>query len=697
MATGGNFGVEEIRKFDGGLFNNAEALTLDSDGMQILSQVCDLDWTSIEPSILGTLFARSLDPDERAKLGAQYTSKDDILAIVEPVLMAPLCRRWEEIKTQAGELATLRDSARGKQTKEKFNRQVLDLLTAFATELANIKVLDPASGSGNFLYVSLKELLDLWQEVSTFGSEIGLALMMPDVTPSPSPAEMHGIEINTYAHELANTSVWIGYIQWRRDNGFGFPPDPVLKRIEVIQQMDAILGYDKKERPKEPEWPQVDVIVGNPPFLGGKRIRTELGHAYVEKLFALYNERVPREADLVCYWFEKARAMIESGKAKRAGLLATQAIRGGANRRVLERIKETGDIFMAWGDRPWILDGAAVRVSMIGFDNGNEQFRALDGKPVKTVNPDLTTSHDLTTAQPLEENKGIAFMGDTKAGAFDIDDKTARMILSAKGNLNSRPNRDVVKPWVNGLDVTRRPRNMWIIDFGTEMPMEQAAKYEQPFEHVKKKVKPIRAHVRRQSYVEKWWIHGEARHSMRTALATLNRYIATPEVAKHRLFTWFGKEVLPDHQLLVFARDDDYFFGVLHSKPHELWALRMGTALTDRPRYTPTTTFETYAFPWAPSKEPKDDPRVQRIAEAARELVEKRDAWLNPPDLSESELKKRTLTNLYNERPPWLNAAHRKLDKAVFDAYGWPHDLSDDEILERLLKLNLQRSSRDKR
>jgi hypothetical protein len=180
---------------------------------------------------------------------------------------------------------------------------------------------------------------------------------------------------------------------------------------------------------------------------------------------------------------------------------------------------------------------------------------------------------------------------------------------------------------------------------------------------------------------------------MRTVLAKLRRYIVTPVTSKHRIFAWLDSAVLPDITLSVFARDDDYFFGVLHSRPHELWSLRTGTTLEDRPRYTPTTTFETYPFPWPPGTEPQGDPRVEAIADGARELVERRDQWLNPEGASEAELKKRTLTNLYNDRPTWLALAHERLDRAVLDAYGWPHDLSDEELLERLLALNLERGS----
>jgi hypothetical protein len=265
-------------------------------------------------------------------------------------------------------------------------------------------------------------------------------------------------------------------------------------------------------------------------------------------------------------------------------------------------------------------------------------------------------------------------------------------MLCAPLNPNGRPNSDVVKLWLNAEQVTGRLPRRWVIDFG-DMAMTAAAEYEVPFEYVRENVKPTRDTVRSEALsTRRWWLHQRSRPDMRRALRPLARYIGTPRLAKHRLFVWLSTMIVPDSQLTVFSRDDDYFFGVLHSRPHELWALRMGTHLETRPRYTPTTTFETFPFPWPPGQEPQDDPRVLAIAAAARELVEKRDAWLNPAGASEAELKKRTLTNLYNRRPTWLDLAHRKLDEAVFAAYGWPADLEDEEILTRLLALNLKRA-----
>jgi len=430
MATGGSFGADDIAHFNGGLFADATVLALVGDDLAILARAAALDWASIEPAIFGTLFERSLDPTKRSQLGAHYTSRDDILLIVEPVLMAPLRRRWAAVQEEARELIGKRDAASG-GARTRHQQALGRLLLAFTDEIAAVRVLDPACGSGNFLYVALKRLLDLWKEVSTFAAANGAAGLLPDVV---GPQQLHGIELNVYAHELASVVVWIGYIQWLHDNGFGIPEDPILKPLHNILYMDAILTHDEAGRLIEPAWPEADVIIGNPPFLGGKRLRAELGDGYVDDLFALYRERVPREADLVCYFFERARASVTGNRRHRAGLLATQGIRGGANRKILERIKETGDIFVAWSDRPWVLDGATVHVSMIGFDAGEQRDHALNGVPVPAINADLTGALDVTMARPLTTNRGIAFMGSTKGGPFDLTGAAAALMLATPLN-----------------------------------------------------------------------------------------------------------------------------------------------------------------------------------------------------------------------------------------------------------------------
>ena len=689
MATGGVFGPEDIFHFDGGLFDTDAIEDLTSDDLTLLARSAKLDWSNIEPSIFGTLFERGLDPTKRSQLGAHYTGKDDILLVVEPVLMTPLRRRWAEVKAQAIELAAKRDAVKGAR-RTKPAKDLMNLLTGFAAEIAAVKVLDAACGSGNFLYLSLRLLLDLEKEVITLAGELGVGRFFPSV----SPQQLYGIELNEYACELAQITVWIGYIQWLRENGFGFPAEPILKPLHNIRHMDAVMTLNADGRASEPEWPAVDVIVGNPPFLGVSKLRRELGDPYIEALWQLYGERIPNASDLVCYWFEKARRMVEDGTVKRVGLLATQAIRMGASRRVLDRIKETGDVFWAQSNREWILDGASVRVSMVGFDNGSEHDKMLDGKATPTIAADLRGKLDLTKAARLAENAGISFMGPSAKGPFEIDMDTAQRLLAAPVNINGRPNADVVRPVANASDLVQEPRHLWTIDFGV-MPKEVAAQYELPFEYLKKYAYPVRSKNRRPAYAEKWWQYAEARPGMRKALMGQGRFIATPGVARHRIFAWRDHTVLCNQRTTVIARDDDYFFGVLHSRLHEVWALATSSrhGVGNDPTYNSTTCFVTFPFPWPPGHEPQDDPRLQAIAAAARELVQLRDNWLNPLDCAEAELKKRTLTNLYNARPEWLAIAHANLDAVVFAAYGWPANLTDDEILARLLALNLERAA----
>lgn len=299
------------------------------------------------------------------------------------------------------------------------------------------------------------------------------------------------------------------------------------------------------------------------------------------------------------YWFDKARAQIRLGRTQRVGLVATNSIRGGANRRILDRIVEDSRIFEAWSDEPWIVEGAAVRVSLICFGDLNDVFR-LDGQLVSEVNADLTAGIlDFTKARRLFENLHVAFMGDTKGGAFDVPGKLARAWLQEPLNPNGRPNADVLRPWVNGLDVTRRARDMWIIDFGWEMSEAKVTLYEAPWDYLLEHVRPERIKNRRVTYAKYWWRHVEPRRALRQRIQMSNRFIVTPTVAKHKFSVWLDRRTCPDHQLIAVVRNDDTTFGILHSCFHEAWSLRRGTWLGvgNDPRYTPTTTFETFPFP----------------------------------------------------------------------------------------------------
>lgn len=726
MMKGGLFGADLIEWFNGGLFDTDDTVPLEPDDIKELLAVSRLDWSSIEPSVFGTLFERGLDPSKRAQLGAHYTDPQSIMRLVQPVVIEPLEAEWQTAK-KGIEAALAKVTAlpviKGKKqaAKPKAYQDAEALYTAFLHRLAEFRVLDPACGSGNFLYLALQALKDLELRVTLEAEQMGLHAGF--VGMNVGVQCVRGIELNTYAAELARVTVWIGEIQWMLHHGVPPSKNPILKPLETIECRDAVIN----ENHAEPTWPPADAIVGNPPFLGDKKMKGELGADYVVQLRRAFNDRLPGGTDLVTYWFEKARTQIESGKTKYAGLVATNSIRGGANRKVLERIAATTKIFDAWSDEPWVNEGAAVRVSLVCF--GDRPSARLNGQTVSAIHPDLTAQGagaasagaDLTQARALAENAGTAFNGIQKTGDFDIPGGTARTWLTAAGNPNGKPNSDVLAPYWNGLDLVRRPRDYWIIDFGWTMPEKDAALYELPFKHVHQHVLPERATNALEALRRDWWRLWRPRPEMRKQIAARKRYIVTAEVSKHRVFGWLQLPTLPDKNLVVIARDDDATFGVLQSRMHELWALRLGTSLEDRPRYTPSSTFETFPFPegLAPADTaagwPKTAP-AKAVAQAAKQLEELRQNWLNPPEWVEAVpepvpgyparivakpgreplLQKRTLTNLYNERPSWLSQAHRDLDAAVAAAYGWTdYDpaMPEDEILRRLLALNLARAS----
>ncbi len=421
--------------------------------------------------------------------------------------------------------------------------------------------------------------------------------------------------------------------------------------------------------------------------------------------------------------------MVLEGKAKRVGLLATQGIRGGTNRRVLDRITKEGKIFMAWSDRNWVLDGANVHVSIIGFDNGSEPTSYLDNQKVSLINPDLSSGVNVVSAYLLKENEGIGFQGVVLRGSFDILEKLAKQMTAVK-NASGANNGDVIKRRMIGQDITVRTRNGWVIDFGVEMSEEDAKKYEWPYKYCRDIVYHEREKAAQKEARERWWIHWRPRKEMREAIAALPRYIATPRVGKHRIFAWVDSKVLPDNALVIFARSDDYYFGVLHSCVHEMWARRKGTQLREREsgfRYSVEFTFDTFPFPWPPGGAiPLDKVATHKLIEqTAQEIVAFRDIWMNPEGVgiifSSKKLKERTLTNLYNalrdyrggfkgkehNELKWsasvkgiislaeiesLDYLHNKLDEAVLKAYELSPSASSEEIFLMLMGLNAERA-----
>ncbi len=672
MNEGNRIASPPIKRFNGGLFDGSKHdLEIVTSIMPLVREADALDWSQIEPAIFGTLFERIYNPEKRAQHGRHYTSRQDIETLIEPVVMMPLRREWDSLKSEIR-------AANAEEATQK--------LQSFIDQLGEVRILDPACGSGNFLYVALNLLHALERDV------IGWALDN-QVDPPISrihPRQLFGIEIEEYAHQLASVVVWIGHLQNGARVGNIEDRDPILDPLDNIDCRDAIIDNSGPE-PKPAEWPEVDFIVSNPPFLGNKRMRDEMGDDVVELIYQVWGDKVPNGVDLCAYWFEQARIQITHSKAKRAGLIATQSIRGGKSRRVLEKIKESGDIFFGISDRDWVLDGADVHISMVGFDAGDETELQMDRRKVGQINADLTSrSTDLTKARRLRENLDIAYQGVILVGPFELTEQRASDILQAT-NPGGFNNRDVIRPLFSAKDITDVPSNRWVIDFGTRSERSQAEKYEAPFELLEDRVfsNQLGTHTKTRKL---WWLFASVRPKMRHALRNLKRFIATPLHSKHRVFDWIDSPAIANHSIGVFARDDDYSFGVLQSGVHEVWSRAMGTQVRDRTsgfRYTHTTCFETFPFP-----EPTDDQR-DAIGDAANTLMAHRDNSLSGPFALHNGVKqKNTLTNLYNRNPSWLKADHEVLDRAVFDAYDWPEnpqDLDDDTILERLLELNLTR------
>lgn len=710
MSKGGAVAFEVVDWFNGGLFDDDSTLPLDGDGLKLVLKCAELDWSNIEPSIFGTLFERGLDPDKRSQQGAHYTDPDTIMKIVGPVVLEPWAREWEEEKS-----ALTKQTDRAKKTVSEAAQK---RYFAFLEKLVRFRALDPACGSGNFLYLTLRGLKDFEKRVIHEAEALGLPAQFPRV----GPEAVLGIEVNPYAAELARVTIWIGEIQWMIENGFGAAKNPVLKPLDQIECRDAILNDDGTE----PEWPKADVIVGNPPFLGDRFHLRELGEEYTGRLRKAYQGRVPGRADLVVYWFQKAVDLLSKHQITRFGLVGTKSIAKGASRRPLEKLVENaGTIERAWTNEPWINEGAAVRVAIV-CAAGQQQLASrilLNGQPSTGITADLTEVRAfgvLSEAGLLSENADVAFQGVKLTGAFDLEGDVARQLLLAPGNPNGCPNSDVLRRLWDIDDLVGRPSDRWVIDFGCDTDLAKASGYEKPFEYVRERVPQQRARIREIRLRESYWLFQRPRPALRKAIAKLRRYLVTPESSEHRVFRWADTTVLPVGSVFAIARDDDTSFGVLQSTLHEVWATAQGNRLGvgNQRRYNITVTFETFPFPTGltpdrPSERYLQDERAQRISVAAGRLHGRRENWLNPPELvdrvaevvpgyperlvpkddaAETELKKRTLTDLYNAKPEWLQYAHRELDEAVAAAYGWEWPLSDDDLLKRLFELNQQRS-----
>ena len=731
MRGGGHVGFDRIEWFNGGLFDTDEALDLTYQDIDDLRRAAYLDWSDIDPSILGTLFERGLDPDKRSQLGAHYTDRDKIMMIVRPVIIAPLMAEWDEVKaaittTLAAAPAATVDrllSPADKAARSRALAAAETLHAGFLERLRAFRVLDPACGSGNFLYLALLALRDIEHRANLDAEALGLP--RPGL-PAVGPENLLGIEINPYAAELARVSVWIGDIQWSRRNGFEPARNPILRPLSTIECRDAVLAPDGTRA----DWPRADVVVGNPPFKGSQKMNRELGREYVSALRNAWTETLPATSDFVTYWFANAFLSLTEGNAVRVGLVATNSIREQSNRAIMDCFVERGMIYYAWSDEPWVVDGADVRVSLVCFARNESTTPTLDGRPVSKIYANLSANNDgfdITKAVKLIENQSICNRGIEIGGPFEISQGVFENLVAQPTNPNGLRNDVVLRRMESADGWKARLPPQFMIDFAGYESLQEAVLFEAPFATLEKAystygTKGKRLVVKR----ENWWKHRRSGESLRKSIVGLKRYLVTPRVAKHRTFSWFESSLLPDSRIFAFGRDDDTTFGILQSRIHEVWSLATCSwhGVGNDPTYNAQSCFETFPFPEGltpdiPASAYAGDPRAQSIAAAAARLNELRENWLNPPDLvmrvpevvpgypdrilpkddkAAAVLKTRTLTTLYNARPAWLDHAHRALDQAVAEAYGWGDDwragrLSDDDILARLFRLNQDRAA----
>lgn len=757
MDTGGfSPGLKaRLRRFNGKLFHDTTALPLTADQMTLLIQAAKADWTAVEPAIFGTLLERALDPRERHKLGAHYTPRRYVERLVVPTVLEPLRREWAAAQAAA---ARLLDENKPKESRAE--------LLQFLTRLTSLRILDPACGSGNFLYVTLEHLKRLEGEVLAAINSYGTTAMLDlGGGTTVSPRQLLGLELNPRAAAIADVVLKIGYLQWHlRTNGISELREPLLDEYENIRQQDAALQHDlpvprldthgqpvtrwdgittklhpvtgqlvpddtaqtpvyEYPNPKPAEWPKADFIIGNPPFVGTSRMREALGDGYTEALRKAYKGKVPDSADFVMYWWYNAARTVQQTATERFGFITTNSLKQTFNRRVMQPFLE-GDtppltLTFAIPDHPWVdsAEGAAVRIAMTVAEptntpngqlltvlteevpEGEEASEITFAEGVGRILPDLTIGAELDSAKALKANDGLSSRGfQLMGGGFIVTEiKATELGLGQISGLEKH-----IRPYRNGKDLIDKPRGVLVIDLFGLSSEQVFQNYPAVYQHILENVKPERDQNNRASYREKWWIFGEARSSFRPALIGLTRYIATVETAKHRIFQFVNAEILPDNKLVAIALDDAYYLGVLSSKIHVIWALAIGSRLGvgNDPVYVKTRCFDTFPFPEAT---PTQQARI-------RELAEQLDAHRKRQQAQYPTL---TLTDLYNvveklKRGETFTAKeqgthqqglasvvlslHQQLDATVAEAYGWPADLPEAEILSRLVRLNHERA-----
>lgn len=714
-----------VPEFDGVLFRDRWAPALDRDQLDGLLEAASMDWREVEPAIFGTLVERALDPKKRRHMGAHFTPRAYVERVIGPAVIEPLREEWEGVRAAARAAEAEAEEASSPKAARAKRAEARDLISDFLSRLARVRVLDPACGSGNFLYVTFAGLKALEGEVRAalrrFGQTERLELEGVAVTPH----QMLGIELGARAAAVADLVLWIGYLQWHvRTHGDAQPlPEPVLQGYGQVEHRDALLDADGGRA----AWPEADFIVGNPPFVGkGQPMRESLGQATLDRLAAAYPE-VPGSVDLVMYWWERAAEAVRAGRVRRFGLITTSSVTQTFNRRIVERHLDADEnplaLSFAIPNHPWVDDGADVRMAVtVGvraaeFDAGAGRLATVatetptdDGVPdvelaeaVGEIHADLTVGADVTQAEKLEANANLSSFGVMVSGrAFLVKRKEAADLGLGEVSGIER----VLRPTLNGKDLTNPPRDRLIIDtFGLDED-ELREGFPAVYERLLRDVKPERQTKRRKAHRVYWWLHGEKRPSMRKALDGLDRYIATPETAKHRLFQFLPAEVLPEHKVIAIGLGDGYHLGVLSSRVHGTWAVAAGGKLGvgNDPVYNTTKCFQPFPFPTPTEAQEAEIRRLGDTIDAHRKARQTAHPTLGLTDLYNAveALRAGRALDEVEERAADAGLAHtlldlhRQLDRAVLEAYGWG-DLDaeaktfEGAVLDRLVALNAER------
>ncbi|MCB1928040.1 MAG: class I SAM-dependent DNA methyltransferase [Rhodocyclaceae bacterium] len=767
----------DVLRFNGGLFSEATALPLDRDQLALLLRASEADWRYVEPAIFGTLLERALDPRERHKLGAHYTPRAYVERLVLPTVIEPLRGEWREVQA-----AALAYEQQGK------HKEAVREIQAFHRHLCEVRVLDPACGSGNFLYVTLEHMKRLEGEVLNLLHDLGESqglLQLEGITVDPH--QFLGLEINPRAARIAEMVLWIGYLQWHfRTHGSVTPPQPVLRDFRNIENRDALIDYDSEEyltddagrpitrwdgittkpspitgeaipdeaaqvvqmryvNPRKAEWPRANYVVGNPPFIGNKRMRMALGDGYVEAVRATWPE-VPETSDFVMYWWDKAAELVRANQLVRFGFITTNSLKQVFNRKVLERhlsAKHPASLLFAVPDHPWVdsSDGADVRIAMTVAGSagqvgtlaivlkeevkGDSEVDVTLAMRTGEIHADLTVGTGVSRSRPLRSNGSICFQGMNLVGkGFRLAEDDVRDLGY---DIHRLP--DAIKRHFNARDLMQLGEPCWVIDLFGLTAEEARNRHPALYNWLMTRVKPERDHNNRAAYRTKWWQFGEARGGLRAAWSGLNRIILTPETAKHRVFAFEALPFCPDHKLYAITLPDAFALGLLSSRINAAWSLAAGgrMGVGNDPVFNNTRCFLTFPFPIAT---PEQQTRI-------RDISERLDAHRKRQQALHDGL---TLTGMYNvleklrcgdvltakERViheeglvSVLRELHDALDVTVFDAYGWsdlgkilvgrpgattpvankPAEQSDaeEELLRRLASLNAERVTEEAR